>query len=95
MTNPEISSVLKEKRVFPPPAEFAAAAHVGSMERYRELYRRSIDDPEAVVRVGVEHATAQCKGLLEGGAPGVHFYTLNKSPATREVFLNLKRMRLL
>ncbi|MBL8769526.1 MAG: acetate--CoA ligase [Planctomycetes bacterium] len=46
MTNPEISSVLKEKRVFPPPAEFAAAAHVGSMERYRELYRRSIDDPE-------------------------------------------------
>ncbi|MBL8769527.1 MAG: methylenetetrahydrofolate reductase [NAD(P)H] [Planctomycetes bacterium] len=52
-------------------------------------------DPEAVVRVGVEHATAQCKGLLEGGAPGVHFYTLNKSPATREVFLNLKRMRLL
>lgn len=47
-------------------------------------------DPEAVARVGVEHATAQCRGLLEGGAPGVHFYTLNKSPATREIFANLR-----
>jgi acetyl-CoA synthetase len=46
MTNPEISSVLQEKRVFPPPAQFAAAAHVGSMERYRELYRRSLEDPD-------------------------------------------------
>jgi len=40
---------------------------------------------EDVVRVGVEHATAQCKELLANGAPGVHFYTLNKSPATRMV----------
>jgi methylenetetrahydrofolate reductase (NADPH) len=46
---------------------------------------------EDVVRVGVEHATAQCKELLAGGAPGVHFYTLNKSPATRMVVENIPR----
>ena len=51
-------------------------------------------DPEAVVRVGVEQATAQCRGLLEGGAPGIHFYTLNKSPVTAQIFRNLKALDL-
>jgi methylenetetrahydrofolate reductase (NADPH) len=46
-------------------------------------------DPEAVIHLGVQHATEQCVGLLENGAPGVHFYTLNKSPATREIFKRL------
>ncbi len=41
------SSSLRETRIFPPPPEFAAHAHVKSMEEYRALYRRSIDDPEA------------------------------------------------
>ncbi len=50
-------------------------------------------DPESVVRIGLEHATMQCRGLLAGGAPGIHFYTLNKSPATRTIFENLKTMR--
>ena len=45
---------------------------------------------EAVATVGVDYATEQCEGLLREGVPGIHFYTLNKSRATREI---LKRIR--
>ena len=43
------------------------------------------DDAEAALEVGVRWATRQCRELLDGGAPGVHFFTLNRSPATQRV----------
>lgn len=43
------------------------------------------DQPKAVEELGVAYATLQCTDLLRRGAPGIHFYTLNKSPATRAI----------
>ncbi len=48
------------------------------------------DDPDAVRAVGVAHATTQCRRLLSGGAPGIHFYTLNRSTATIEILKALR-----
>jgi acetyl-CoA synthetase len=45
--NLDIDSTLRENRVFPPPAEFAAKAHIKSLEEYEALYKKSIEDPEA------------------------------------------------
>lgn len=58
-----------------------------------ELDRRR-NDAQAVLQLGVAHATSQAIDLLTGGAPGVHFYTLNRSTATRDIFSALKVMGL-
>jgi methylenetetrahydrofolate reductase (NADPH) len=47
-------------------------------------------DDDAVRAIGVEHATAQCRDLVARGAPGVHFYTLNRSRATRDILDRLR-----
>ena len=74
----------------------------GQIKRFTEMCGASIpeeltaqldgraDDPEAVAELGVAYATLQCSDLLARGAPGVHFYTLNRSPATRAILSALR-----
>jgi methylenetetrahydrofolate reductase (NADPH) len=76
--------------------------NVEQMERFTRMCGASIpmrlllalervrDDPQAALELGVSHATIQCVDLLERGAPGIHFYTLNKSPATRMILTALQ-----
>jgi methylenetetrahydrofolate reductase (NADPH) len=54
-----------------------------------ELEARA-EDPQAVTEFGVAYATLQCMDLLANGAPGIHFYTLNRSSATRAILSALK-----
>ncbi len=65
-----------------------SAAHLPP-DLERELDARRGDD-EAVAELGVSYATLQCADLLAGGAPGIHFITLNRSPATRAIMSALK-----
>ena len=58
-----------------------------------QLEARHAEGEEAVAELGVAYATLQCGHLLEHGAPGIHFYTLNKSPATRAILSALKAAR--
>src|SRR3954470_4390445 len=51
------------------------------------------EEPEALLDFGVAYATLQCADLLAAGAPGIHFYTLIRSPATRAILSALKLMR--
>jgi methylenetetrahydrofolate reductase (NADPH) len=57
----------------------------------RDRLERLRNDEAGAMTVGIEWATAQCADLLRNGAPGIHFYTLNKSPATRAIFEALRR----
>jgi methylenetetrahydrofolate reductase (NADPH) len=58
----------------------------------RELTLRK-DDPGAIQDLGVAYATLQCSDLLARGAPGIHFYVLNRSPAARAILAALRAAR--
>ncbi len=76
--------------------------NVGQVQRFTKMCGASLpetllerlrpvrDDPGAVMATGIEFAITQCRELLERGAPGIHFYTLNKSHATRSVLAALR-----
>src|SRR6478736_2219378 len=57
-----------------------------------DLHQRRASD-EAVAEFGVAYATMQCADLLANGVPGIHFYTLNRSPATRAILSALRLWR--
>lgn len=68
-------------------AELAAGARFPA--KLLRALARAGEDPAAVERVGIHYATEQCSDLLAHDVAGIHFYTLNKSHATREIYANL------
>jgi methylenetetrahydrofolate reductase (NADPH) len=68
---------------------FAVLSGAAFPEELAARFRVIAEDREAVVALGIEVATELCEKLLAGGAPGLHFYTLNRSTATREIFRRL------
>jgi len=68
-------------------AQLALGAHFPA--KLLRALERAANDPEAVKRVGVHWATEQCMDLLENEVRGIHFYTLNKSDATRQIYQSL------
>ena len=75
-----MESLLRENRVFPPPAEFAAKAHIKGLAEYETLYKRSIDDPEgfwAEVARELDWFTPWTK-VMEGGIGSAKWFTGGK-----------------
>jgi len=68
-------------------ADLAACTHIPA--KLMRALQRCGDDAEGVERVGIHWATEQCLELLDRGVRGIHFYTLNRSAATQEIFRNL------
>jgi methylenetetrahydrofolate reductase (NADPH) len=78
-----ITSIAGFKRI----AELAAGARFPA--RLLRALHRCQNDPEAVRRVGLHFAIEQCHDLLDNDVAGIHFYTLNRSDATRMIFDSL------
>ncbi len=68
-------------------ADLAACTHIPA--KLMRALQRCGGDAEGVERVGIHWATEQCLALLDRGVRGIHFYTLNRSAATQEIFRNL------
>jgi methylenetetrahydrofolate reductase (NADPH) len=78
-----ITSINGMKRM----AQMALGARIPA--KLQRALGRAGKDPEAVKRVGVHWATEQCRDLLDNQVRGIHFYTLNKSDATRKIYQSL------
>ncbi len=82
---PEIMPVTNINQI----ERFAILSGESFPEDLAERLQAVRDDPAAVRQIGIAAASELCEGLLAAGAPGLHFLTLNRSTATREVWTNL------
>lgn len=94
----DLSSLGIDKPIVPgimPVTNLASVSRMASMSGAEvpswliERVSKARDDAQDAERIGVEIATELCAQLLEAGAPGLHFYTLNRSGATRQIHAEL------
>jgi acetyl-CoA synthetase len=80
LSNQDIDSTLRENRVFPPPPEFSAQAHIKSLAQYEALYKRSIEDPEGFWAEAAKelHWFKTWDKVIEGNFPSVQWFTGGK-----------------
>lgn len=83
---PGIVSILSGNQI----KRFTALCGARIPERLEARLNELGADDAAVADFGIEYATAQCEGLLKGGVPGIHFYTLNKARSTVQILRNLR-----
>ncbi len=57
--------------------------------KMQDAMARFAEDPAGAENYGIDYATVQCRELIAAGVPGIHFYTLNKSRATRDIYRGL------
>jgi len=70
--------------------KFAGMCGASIPQEMEQALNKIQNDKQAVINYGIEYAEKQCKDLLKRGAPGLHFYTLNKSHSTIEILRDLK-----
>ncbi len=70
--------------------QFAQRDKITVTDEVKAIFEPIQDDPEATAQAGIQFAIRQCRELLAGGAPGIHFYALNKSEAVTEILNALK-----
>ncbi len=89
VTKPVLPGIMPISSVesIPNMAVMGAAVPEWAQKRLKDAHE--LGGAEAVVKCGIDMATELCAALLENGAPGIHFFTLNKSKATREIYTNL------
>lgn len=68
---------------------FASMCGASIPKEMRQAIEKFGDDQASVEAFGIDYATRQCEDLLKNGAPGIHFYTLNRSQATRAIYTRL------
>lgn len=69
--------------------KFASMCGAGIPSEMKGAIEKFGEDPAEVTAYGIDYATRQCRELLANGVPGLHFYTLNKSKSTQQIFVNL------
>ncbi|MDP8260719.1 MAG: methylenetetrahydrofolate reductase [Candidatus Kappaea frigidicola] len=70
--------------------KFCADCGVIVPKKVHEIFKPIVDDEEATKKAGIDFAVQQCRELLDGGACGLHFFTLNKVDPTREIIRQLR-----